>query len=72
MDQSFGFQYHNGFQYNNTKITASNSISSWKIGGENVETLSDFIFLASKITVDDDCSHEIKDTCFLEEELCQT
>ena len=51
---------------------ASSSISSWKIGGENVETLSDFIFLASKITVDDDCSHEIKDTCFLEEELCQT
>ena len=39
---------------------ASGSINSWQIDGEKVETVSDFIFLGSKITVDDDCSHEIK------------
>ena len=39
---------------------ASNPIISWKIGGEIVETVSDFIFLGSKITADGDCSHEIK------------
>ena len=43
-----------------TKITASGTITSWQIGGETVETVTDFIFLGSKITVDDDCSHEIK------------
>ena len=43
-----------------TKITASGPISSWEIDGETVETLSDFIFLGSKITADGDCSHEIK------------
>ena len=43
-----------------TKITASGPITSWEIDGEIVETVSDFIFLASKITVDGDCSHEIK------------
>ena len=37
-------------------------ITSWKIDGETVETVSDFIFLGSKITADGDCSHEIKDT----------
>ena len=42
------------------KIMASGSITSWQIDGEKVETVSDFIFLGSKITVDDDCSHEIK------------
>ena len=44
----------------NTKIMASGPISSWQIDGETVETVSDFIFLGSKITADDDCSHEIK------------
>ena len=39
---------------------ASGSITSWQIDGETVETVSDFIFLGSKITADDDCSHEIK------------
>ena len=43
-----------------TKIMACRPIISWKIGGEIVETVSDFIFLGSKITVDGDCSHEIK------------
>ena len=42
------------------KIMASSPISSWQIGGETMETVSDFIFLGSKITVDGDCSHEIK------------
>ena len=39
---------------------ASGPITSWEIDGETVETVSDFIFLGSKIMVDDDCSHEIK------------
>ena len=39
---------------------ASGSITSWKIDGETTETVTDFIFLSSKITVDGDCSHEIK------------
>ena len=43
-----------------TKITASGPITSWQIDGETVETVSDFIFLSSKITADGDCSHEIK------------
>ena len=43
-----------------TKIIASGPITSWQIDGETVETVSDFIFLGSKITVDGDCSHEIK------------
>ena len=43
-----------------TKIMASGSITSWEIDGETVETVSDFIFLGSKITTDGDCSHEIK------------
>ena len=42
------------------KIMASGPITSWEIGGETVETVSDFIFLDSKITADGDCSHEIK------------
>ena len=42
------------------KIMASGPISSWEIDGETVETVSDFIFLGSKITADGDCSHEIK------------
>ena len=43
-----------------TKITASSPITSWKINGETVETVSDFIFGGSKITADGDCSNEIK------------
>ena len=43
-----------------TKIMASGHITSWQVDGEAVETVTDFIFLGSKITADDDCSHEIK------------
>ena len=43
-----------------TKIMASGPIISWEIDGETVETVSDFIFLGSKITADGDCSHEVK------------
>ena len=43
-----------------SKIMSSSPITSWQIDGETVETVADFIFLASKITVDGDCSHEIK------------
>ena len=42
------------------KIMASGPITSWEIDGETVETVSDFIFLGSKITADGDCSHEIR------------
>ena len=48
-----------------TKIMASGLITSWEIDGETVETVSDFIFLGSKITADGDCSHEIKRHLFL-------
>ena len=48
-----------------TKIMASGPITSWQIDGETVETVRDFIFLGSKITVDGDCSHEIKRRLFL-------
>ena len=43
-----------------TKIMASGPITLWQIDGETMETVTDFIFLGSKITTDDDCSHEIK------------
>ena len=43
-----------------TKIMASGPITSWQIDGETVETVSDFVFLDSKITADGECSHEIK------------
>ena len=52
------------------KIMASGPITSWEIDGETVETMSDFIFLGSKITADGDCSHEIKRYYSLEEKLC--
>ena len=42
-----------------TKIMASGPITSWEIDGETMETVSDFVFLSSKITADSDCSHEI-------------
>ena len=51
------------------KIMASDPTTSWQIDGEMVETVSDFIFLSSKITTDGDCSHEIKDAYSLEGKL---
>ena len=48
------------FNIQKTKIMASSSITSWQIDGETMETVTDFIFLGSKITVDGDCSDEIK------------
>ena len=53
----------------NTKIMASGPITSWEIDGETVETVSDFIFLGSKITADGDCSHEIKRRLLLERKV---
>ena len=52
-----------------TKIMASGPITSWEIDGETVETVSDFIFLGSKITADGDCSHEIKGCLLLRRKL---
>ena len=52
-----------------TKIMTSGPITSWQVDGETMETVTDFIFLGSKITAEGDCSHEIKDTCSLEEKL---
>ena len=52
-----------------TKIMASSPITSWQIDGKTVETVTDFIFLGSKITADSDCTHEIKRFCSLEEKL---
>ena len=51
-----------GLKYNiqKTKIMASSPITSWQIDGETMETVSDFIFLGSKITADGDCRHKIK------------
>ena len=48
-----------------TKIMASCSITSWQIDGETMETVTDFIFLGSKITTDGDCSHEVKRSLLL-------
>ena len=48
-----------------TKVMVSDPISSWEIDGETVETVSNFIFLGSKVTADGDCSHEIKRCLFL-------
>ena len=52
-----------------TKITASGLITSWQIDGETVKTVSDVIFLGSKITVDGDCSHELKRRLLLGREV---
>ena len=51
------------------KIMASGPITSWEIGGETGETVSDFIFLGFRITADGDCSHEIKRRLLLEREV---
>ena len=50
------------------KVMASSPITSWQIHGETMETLTDFIFLGSRVTSDDDCSHEIR-YLLLEERL---
>ena len=55
-----------------TKIMASGPITSWQIDGETMETMRDFIFLSSKITVDGDCSHEIKRCLLLERKAMTT
>ena len=55
-----------------TKIMASMLIISWQIDGETMETVTDFIFLGSKITTDGDCSHEIKRHLLLGKKLWQT
>ena len=55
-----------------TKIMASNSITSWQIDGETLETVRDFIFFGSKITADGDCSHEIKRCLLLGRKLWPT
>ena len=52
-----------------SKIMVSSPITSWQIDGETVETVSDFIFLGSKITADGDCNHEIKRPYSLEGKL---
>ena len=57
------------FNIQKTKIMASGPITSWQIDGETVATVTDIIFLDSKITVDGDCSHEIKDASSLEGKL---
>ena len=57
------------FNVQKMKIMVSGPITSWEIDGETVETVSDFIFLGSKITADGDCSHEIKRRFSLEEKL---
>ena len=54
------------------KIMAFGPITSWQIDGETMQTVTDFIFLGSRITADDHCSHELKDVCSLEEELWPT
>ena len=54
-----------------TKTMTSSPMTSWQIDGETMETVTDFIFLGSKITADGDCNHEIK-RCSLEEKLWQT
>ena len=55
-----------------TKIMASSPITSWQIDGETMETVTDFLFLSSKITADGDCSHEIKRHLLLGKKLWQT
>ena len=55
-NEKAGLQLH----ISKTKIKASCPISSWKIDGEKMKTVRNFVFLGSKITADDDCSHEIK------------
>ena len=60
------------FNIQKTKIMASGPITPWQIDGETMETVTDFIFLCSKITADGDCSHEIKRRYSLEGKLWPT
>ena len=60
------------FNIQKTKIMAPDSITSWQIDGETMETVTDFILGGSKITADGDYSHEIKRACSLEEKLWPT
>ena len=60
------------FNIQKTKIVASGPITSWKIDRETMETVTDLIFLGSKITADGDCSHKIKRRCSLEDKLWPT
>ena len=57
------------FNIQKTKIMADGPITTWQIGGETMETVTDFILGVSKITADGDYSHEIKRSCSLEEKL---
>ena len=59
------------FNIQKTKIMTSSPITSWEIDGETMDTVTDFIFLGSKITADGDCIHEIK-RCSLKEKLWPT
>ena len=52
-----------------TKIMASGPLTSWQIDGETIETVTNFIFLGSKLTADVDCHHKLKDACSMEEKL---
>ena len=58
--EKVGIQKFKKLNIQKTKIMASGPITSWKIDGETMEAVTDFIFLGSKITADGDCSHEIK------------
>ena len=57
------------FNIKKTKIMTYGPITSWQRDGETMETVTDFIFLGSKITASGNCSHEIKDACSLEDKL---
>ena len=57
------------FSIQKTNIVASSPITSWQIGGETVETVTDFLLGGSKIAADGDCSHELKDAYSLEGKL---
>ena len=59
------------FNIQKTKIVASGPVTSWQKGGQTMETVTNFIFLVFKITVDGDCSHEIK-SCLLHEGKAMT
>ena len=60
LDESERGEWKSWLKAQKTKIMASGPITSWEIDRETVETVSDFIFLGSKVTADGDCSHEIK------------
>ena len=60
------------FNIQKTKIMASSPIISWQVDGETMETVTDFIFLSSKITADDDSAMKLKDTCSLKKSYDQS